>query len=172
MAGTKVQTSKFWKWPIFPDLARFSGETGSNPSTPPIVSLYFFPFFSPVNPFFVFRFLFFRCCQCLCLLFFAWVSSCVCVHVFGHSFFSCHDGNNQTHVCRPPMIKPSKKTWIWNIFLTRKSMKRNKWELMYMNISNGWSPATPFIKTESTNALCHFWNLDYGMEANHDCTIF
>ena len=29
MAGTKVQTSKVWKCPIFPDLARFSGETGS-----------------------------------------------------------------------------------------------------------------------------------------------
>ena len=28
MAGTKVQTSKVWKCPIFPDLARFSGETG------------------------------------------------------------------------------------------------------------------------------------------------
>ena len=28
MAGTKVQTSKVWKFPIFPDLARFSGETG------------------------------------------------------------------------------------------------------------------------------------------------
>jgi len=29
MAGTKVQTSKVWKCLIFPDLARFSGETGS-----------------------------------------------------------------------------------------------------------------------------------------------
>ena len=28
MAGTQVQTSKVWKYPIFPDLARFS-ETGS-----------------------------------------------------------------------------------------------------------------------------------------------
>jgi len=28
MAGTKVQTSKVRKCPIFPDLARFSGETG------------------------------------------------------------------------------------------------------------------------------------------------
>jgi len=28
MAGTKVQTSKVWKCPIFPDLARFSGENG------------------------------------------------------------------------------------------------------------------------------------------------
>jgi len=30
MAGTKVQTSKVWKCLIFPDLARFSGETGSS----------------------------------------------------------------------------------------------------------------------------------------------
>jgi len=29
MAGTKVQTSKVWKFPIYPDLARFSGESGS-----------------------------------------------------------------------------------------------------------------------------------------------
>jgi len=28
MAGTKVQTSKVWKCPIFPDLARFSGKPG------------------------------------------------------------------------------------------------------------------------------------------------
>ena len=27
MAGTNVQTSKVWKFPIFPDLARFGGET-------------------------------------------------------------------------------------------------------------------------------------------------
>jgi len=29
MSGTKVQNSKVRKCPIFPDLARFSGETGS-----------------------------------------------------------------------------------------------------------------------------------------------
>jgi len=34
MAGTKVQTSKVWKCPIFPDLARFSGETGSRSLSP------------------------------------------------------------------------------------------------------------------------------------------
>jgi hypothetical protein len=36
MAGTKVQTSKVWKRLIFPELARFSGETGSREDLYPL----------------------------------------------------------------------------------------------------------------------------------------
>ena len=50
MAGTKVQTSKVWKCPIFPDLARFSGETGSKAL--PFFSGFFLLFIKPENPHF------------------------------------------------------------------------------------------------------------------------